>query len=281
MAKQIATATKKLQTRVTARRISEAQYKEIAAKLREQKLDVNVTNVTVTATPIIGRKFLISEVTEARMAKLNALIRDMDAAAEAQAKATLAGTFQGLKKGDMVDLALKAIIREECTKMGVEILSSVRKLMLAQEARSNQSFKAIYTGMEALADVWQLKLPPLLHAIEAPELLEGTKIVRAPRILIYGLQANQKQPLYDKIREWGKQDLATVDVGFSNQRVADMKRNYDVIIVNKHWVGMDDVRALASHGTKVVPACGSISDVLRYLEREFLEIEINRASKVQ
>lgn len=280
MAKQIAAASRKLQDRVTARRISEAEYLEIATKLREQKLDVTPTNVTITATPIIGRKFAVSEVTEPRMAKLKKLIRDLDATAEAKAKERLAGSVQGLARGDTVDLVLKGMIQAEFNKFGSELLGSVRKLLLAQELRNNQAMKQLYTGFEALAEEWRISIPPFEEKIEAPVLIEGTRVVRPPRILVYGIAANQKQPLYDKVREWGKHEVATIDVGYSSQRVVDMKRGYDVVIVNKHFVGMDDVRDLEkNHGRKIVTTEGSLSSVLLHLQRELVELEIATATR--
>lgn len=280
MAKQIATASKRLQDRVTARRISEVQYKEIADKLREGKLDVTPTNVTITATPIIGRKFAMAEVTEVRMAKLKKLIREMDAAADAKAREKLAGSVEGLRRGDTVDLVIKGMIQAEFNKFGGELLGSVRKLLLAQELRNNQSMKKVYAGMEKLADAWNIALEPFETEVEAPVLIEGTRVVRAPRILIYGLQPGNKQPLMEKVREWGKQNVATIDTANNREPVSTMKRGYDVVICNKTWVGMDDIRSLEkNHCVKMIVTEGSMSNVLLHLQRELVELEIATATK--
>lgn len=264
----------------STRRISESQYKEIASIMRDKGLDVTTINVVITGSPIIGRKFPATEVTEARMAKLKKLIRDMDAAADARAKSKLAGSIEGVRKGDMADLLLKSIVTEAVKAATLEILEGTRKLLLAQEMRFQSQLRKMHHDFEAMAEELNIKIPPFEgHAELMPVIESSGQVVRAPRILVYGIQANQKQPMHDHVREWGKHNVATIDVGYSSGRVVDMKRGYDVIIVNRNFVGMDEIRDLQSHGNKVITVSGSISAVELQLKKELLEIEIDVAIK--
>lgn len=264
----------------SARRISESQYKEIVSVMRDKGLDVNVTNLTITGTPIIGRKFPSTEATEARMMKVKKLIRDLDASADARAKEKLAGSIQGIKSGEMADMVIKSIVITAVKAATMEILEGTRKLLLAQEMRFQSQLRKMHHDFEAMAKELNIEIPPFEgHAELMPVIESSGQVVRAPRILVYGIQANQKQPMYDHVRQWGKHNVATIDVGYSSGRVVDMKRGYDVIIVNRSFVGMDDIRDLQNHGNKLVAVTGSVSAVELQLKKELLEMEIESEMK--
>ena len=285
MMARTATKTSKAATR-SAFRIGEDKYQEIAKSIRNTKEAVSVDNFAYYATIILEKRFPKAEVTEERIGKVNGIIRQLDAAEAAKAKEKIAGTVAGMKNGEMADLILKSIVKDAVKAGTLETAECVRKLLLAQEARfekrlheQNQRFEKI---LSAMCVEWGIRLPDLepVKPIELlPEVDVLQLVVRTPRILIYGMQANQKQPIFDKINEWDLKGVANVDIEYSTTRVASVKRGYDVVIVNRHWVGVDDIRELESHGAKFLTVRGAMSAVTDQLKSVLLEYKIEKVKQ--
>lgn len=278
-AKAVSVPAKTKKTSRSKMRISDQEYKTLAFNLRKSGLTVTHTNVAVTGAEVLARKFPIGEVTDARMRKIQDLILDMDAAQADRAKAQLTGTIAGVKNGDTADLLVKAIVRAEVEAATAKELEGMRKLLLAHEARLEQRIAPLMTMLKTLCLEWGCAIPEANEPAMLPVVEASGKVVSLPRVLVYGMQANQKQPLYDLVRSWETKDTATIDVGYSRDPVSTMKRGYDVIIYNRHWVGMDDARELKSHGVKLVEARGALSDVARHLQVELLELAIEAKKK--
>lgn len=273
-AKAIAAPAKSKKTTRSTMRISEQEYKQIALSLYRNKLDVTPTNVVVNGTPVLGRKFPVGEVTDARMRKIQDLILDMDAAQADRAKAQLTGTLAGVKNGDTADLLLKSIVTAAVEAATVKNLEGTRRLLLAQEARFQKQMDQVTSILTKMCEDWGIAVPELEAPLALPTIEASGQVVRVPRILVYGMQANQKQPLYDHVRAWGLQGFADIEVAYSTDAVATVKRNYDVVIVNRHWVGADTARELRNHGLKYSEVAGSASAVERQLKLELLDLAI-------
>lgn len=271
-------STRKVAVR-PATRISDTEYSLIAAELRKKKLDVSPTNVCIVAGPILDRKFAPSEVNATRVAKLNQIIRDLDAADEARVKERLSGKIESLGKGNTGDLLIKSIVTSALETQKVQMLEGMRKLLLAQESRYQQRMNRTEKVLAELCKEWGIIVPDLEQVDNLPMVEASGAVVRLPRVLVYGMQPNQKQPMYDLIRQWGLQEVADVDMGYSREPVSSMKRGYDVVIYNRHWVGIDDVRALKNHGAKIVEASGALSDVGRHLQAELLGFAVEAKKK--
>jgi hypothetical protein len=266
--------SKKAHTRSTLR-LSDEEYNQIAIGLRKSKLSVSPINVVVIGAPILNRKFPISEVTDKRISKLNEIIRDMDAAHESHAKAQLTGTIPGVKKGETADLLIKSIVTAAVEAATVKNLEGTRKLLLAQEARFQKQMSQVTDILVKMCSDWGIAVPELEAPMAMPMIEATGQVVRVPRILVYGMQANQKQPLYDHVREWGLQGFADIDIAYSTDAVSTVKRGYDAVIVNRHWVNVDTARELRSHGLKYSEVAGSASAVERQLKLELLDLAIS------
>lgn len=270
--------TKKVVNR-SAVRISDQEYKSIALALRQGKLDATPTNVVITAAPLLSRKISTADVNQARISKLNQLIRDQDAVEANTARAKITGTVEGLKKGEMADLLIKSIVTAAVDAATIKTLEGTRKLLLAQESRFQQRMSRTEKVLAALCVEWGIKVPELEEVTNLPVIEASGQVVRLPRVLVYGIQANQKQATYDLVRSWDLLGVADIDVGFSTDRIASIRRDYDVIVFNRHYVRIDDIRELKNHGRKVVEAYGSLSNVASHLQVELLELAIQAKRK--
>lgn len=278
-AKPVIGRTAKKAPNRSAMRISQHQYLAIATELQHQKLDPSPTNIAIVGSPILGKAFPISEISDRRIAAISELIRDLDAADAAVARAKVTGTIQGIKNGETADLLIKAIVTAAVEAATVKQLEGTRKLLLAQEVRFQQRMTRTEKILASLCTEWGIKVPDLDSEVHLPVVESTGQVVRLPRVLVYGIQANQKQPMYDLVRSWDLHDVADIDVGYSTDRLASIRRDYDVIVYNRHYVKIDDIRELKSHGRKVVEAYGSLSDVARHLQVELLELAIEAKKK--
>lgn len=265
--------SKKAPSRSTMR-LSTSEYLAIATELHQKKLDPTPTNIVIVGRPLLQRGLPASEVTEKRIATISGLIRDLDAADASHARAKVTGTLTGIKQGETADLLIKSIVTAAVEAATIKNLEGTRKLLLAQEARFQKQMTQVTDILTKMCGDWGISVPELEAPMALPTIEATGQVVRVPRILVYGMQANQKQPLYDHVREWGLQGFADIDIAYSTDAVSTVKRGYDVVIVNRHWVGADTARDLRNHGLKYAEVAGSASAVERQLKLELLDLAI-------